>query len=72
MYLGFLLMLVGGAMISANTLAFVALPAFVQYLTEFQIKPEERALVLIFGAEFKAYCSRGRWRADAGLIQAGA
>jgi len=60
MYLGFLLILAGWAAARANVLAFLALPAFVLYMNQFQIKPEERALMSIFGDEFKAYCSTVR------------
>ena len=60
MYLGFLLILVGWATLTANILAFLVLPVFVLYMNRFQIKPEERALTLIFGDEFKAYCSTVR------------
>ena len=60
MYLGFLLMLAGWAATRANMVAFLALPAFVLYMNQFQIKPEERALMLLFGDEFKKYCSSVR------------
>jgi protein-S-isoprenylcysteine O-methyltransferase Ste14 len=60
MYLGFLLILLGWATATANLLAFLFLPAFVLYMNEFQITPEERALVGIFGDEFKRYCSHVR------------
>ena len=60
MYLGFLLILVGWATLTANILAFLVLPVFVLYMNRFQIKPEERALTSIFGDEFKAYCSEAR------------
>ncbi len=60
MYFGFLLMLTGWAAARANLVAFLALPAFVLYLNQFQIKPEERALLSIFGDQFRAYCSRVR------------
>lgn len=60
MYLGFLLILVGWAIAMANLVAFVVLPGFVIYMNRFQIKPEERALTLIFGEDFKAYCVEAR------------
>lgn len=60
MYLGFLLMLAGWAVAQANLMAFLALPAFVLYLNQFQIQPEERALTTIFGDEFKKYRSSVR------------
>jgi protein-S-isoprenylcysteine O-methyltransferase Ste14 len=60
MYLGFLLMLTGWAAARANLVALLALPAFVLYMNQFQIKPEERALTSIFGDQFRAYCSTVR------------
>ncbi len=60
MYLGFLLILAGWAALKANLVTFLVLPAFVAYLNQFQIKPEERALRSLFGDEFKAYCSTVR------------
>jgi len=60
MYLGFLLMLAGWAAVTANMVAFLVLPAFVVYMNHFQIKPEERALMSIFGDEFRTYSSRVR------------
>src|ERR1044071_7757040 len=49
MYFGFLLMLAGWAAARANVLGFLALPAFVLYMNQFQIEPEERALSSLFG-----------------------
>lgn len=60
MYVGFLLILTGWAAAVANVASFLILPAFVVYMNQFQIKPEERALASIFGDDFKAYCSEVR------------
>lgn len=60
MYLGFLLMLAGWAIGVGNLLAFLVLPGFVAYLNQFQIKPEEQALTLIFGEKYTAYCQETR------------
>ena len=60
MYVGFLLVLTGGAAAVANLASFLILPAFVVYMNRFQIKPEERALASIFGDDFKAYCAEAR------------
>jgi protein-S-isoprenylcysteine O-methyltransferase Ste14 len=60
MYLGFLLTLAGWAMYLSNVGAAMLLPAFVAYMTQFQIKPEERALLAKFGSEFAHYMSRVR------------
>ena len=55
MYLGLLLVLGGWAIALSNVIAFAFLPAFVAYMTRFQIAPEERALLSKFGSEFIAY-----------------
>jgi protein-S-isoprenylcysteine O-methyltransferase Ste14 len=55
MYLGFLLLLVGWAVLLSNVVALVLLPAFILYMNRFQIQPEERALEQHFGSEFQAY-----------------
>ena len=60
MYLGFLLVLAGWAAYLANAGAVMFLPAFVAYLTRFQIKPEERALRARFGTQYSQYLSRVR------------
>lgn len=60
MYLGFLLILLGWAVYLSNVLAIVPVVGFVIYMTVFQIRPEERALEALFGAEFAAYKERVR------------
>jgi protein-S-isoprenylcysteine O-methyltransferase Ste14 len=60
MYLGFLLVLVGWAVFLSNALAFVFVPAFIFYMNQFQIEPEEKALAGKFGQEFADYKSRVR------------
>jgi protein-S-isoprenylcysteine O-methyltransferase Ste14 len=60
MYLGFLLALAGWAVYLSNAGAVLLLPAFIAYLTQYQIKPEERALLAKFGSEFAQYMSRVR------------
>ena len=60
MYLGFLVALLGWAIFLANIFAFLLLPAFVCYMNRFQIEPEEKALVALFGQTFVAYKSRVR------------
>jgi len=55
MYLGMLMVLIGWALWLSDLSAFVPLPFFVWYLNQFQIKPEERALTALFGAEFLQY-----------------
>lgn len=60
MYLGFLLALAGWAVYLSNAGSALFLPLFVAYMTEYQIKPEERALLAKFGSEFAQYMSRVR------------
>ena len=62
MYLGFFLALAGWALYLSNAGAILLLPAFLVYLTQYQIKPEERALLAKFGPEFAQYmASVRRW-----------
>lgn len=60
MYLSLLFLLAAWAVYLSNLAALVATPFFVAYLNRFQILPEERALALLFGSEFHAYCKRVR------------
>lgn len=62
MYLGFLLVLTGWAVYLSNAMAAMLLPAFIAYITTFQIKPEERILRNRFGPRFTEYmASVPRW-----------
>jgi protein-S-isoprenylcysteine O-methyltransferase Ste14 len=60
MYLGLLFALTGWAVCLTNAAVALLLPAFVVYLNQFQIKPEERALLAKFGPQFAQYTSRVR------------
>ena len=60
MYLGLAFVLAGWAMYLANLAALLMVPAFVVYMTQFQIKPEERALQAKFGPGFAAYMAAVR------------
>lgn len=60
MYLGFFLALAGWALYLSNAGAVLLLPAFLAYMTQYQIKPEERALLAKFGPEFAQYMARVR------------
>jgi len=60
MYLGFFLPLAGWALYLSNAGVVLLLPAFLAYLTQYQIKPEERALLAKFGPEFAHYMARVR------------
>ncbi len=60
MYLGFFLALAAWGIHLSNAGAVLLLPAFLAYLTRYQIKPEERALLAKFGPEFSRYMARVR------------
>ena len=60
MYLGLAFVLLGWAIYLANLVALFLVPAFVVYMTRFQIKPEERALQEKFGSIFADYMTTVR------------
>ena len=60
MYLGLVLALAGWAVYLSNAVAALLVPGFIAYMTQYQIKPEERALLAKFGFEFAQYRSRVR------------
>lgn len=59
-YLGDLLILAALAVWLGQPANLVLLAAFVGYIDRFQIRPEEKALSALFGAEYTAYCARVR------------
>ena len=60
MYLGHAVILLGVALLLEHLAALVAVPAYMAYVTRFQIRPEERALRARFGAFYLDYCNRVR------------
>lgn len=60
MYLGMALALFGVAVWQANLFGFAVVLLFCAYLTRFQIVPEERMLLKLFGEEFAAYMNQVR------------
>ncbi|MDH3304751.1 MAG: isoprenylcysteine carboxylmethyltransferase family protein [Gammaproteobacteria bacterium] len=60
MYLGLALALLAWAIYLANLAALLLVPAFVAYMTRFQIRPEERALSEKFGSRFEDYMAAVR------------
>ena len=60
MYVGVLTILIAWAALLAAPLALIGPAAFAAYITRFQIRPEERALSVIFGNEYEGYRSRVR------------
>jgi protein-S-isoprenylcysteine O-methyltransferase Ste14 len=59
-YLGDLLILCGWLVWLGNPLAVIVLPAFVAYITRFQIRPEEAALKRLFTQSYLDYSNRVR------------
>lgn len=55
MYLGMLFIIVAAIFKFGNYYGFIALPVFILYITQFQIKPEERIIESIFGEEYVRY-----------------
>ena len=60
MYVGAALVLLGCFLAFGALSAVIGLPAFVWYITRFQIQPEERVLAAKFGREYTEYQSRVR------------
>lgn len=60
MYLGLLLVLLGGAMYLANAAAFIVPATYVPLMNRLQIFPEERTLAALFGPAFADYASKVR------------
>jgi len=58
MYLGQSVIVLAWAVYLHNVVALLAVPAFMLYITRFQILPEERHLGALFGDGFEAFC---RW-----------
>jgi protein-S-isoprenylcysteine O-methyltransferase Ste14 len=59
-YLGDLLILAALAVWLGQPANLALLAVFVAYIDRFQIRPEEKALSALFGAEYAAYCARVR------------
>ena len=59
-YLGDLLILAAVAVWLGQPANLALLAGFAWYIDRFQIRPEERALGALFGAEYAAYCARVR------------
>jgi protein-S-isoprenylcysteine O-methyltransferase Ste14 len=60
MYLGLLSMLIGWGVLLASPLAFIGPVVFVVYMNRFQIQPEEKALLKVFGKAFLQYQAKVR------------
>jgi len=60
MYVGLTLVLVGWTVYLASVWALLGPLVFVLYMTRFQIVPEERALIGLFGATYSEYQAKVR------------
>lgn len=60
MYLGMLLLLVGLCVLFAHPANIILIIGFVVYITQTQIKPEERALTAQFGTDYTDYMAKVR------------
>ena len=60
MYVGMALALLGLSAWRSTLPGYALVPLFCLYMTEFQIKPEERALLARFGEEFASYVAKVR------------
>ena len=60
MYLGLLLVVVGWCFFLCSAIALLGPVAFVAYISRFQIRPEERALLSKFGPSYSDYLARVR------------
>lgn len=60
MYVGMALLLLAWAVYLSALLPFAGVPLFMSYITRFQIRPEERMMEKLFGAEFLGYAARVR------------
>ncbi|MDD9194877.1 isoprenylcysteine carboxylmethyltransferase family protein [Aliivibrio sp. S3MY1] len=62
MYLGLLLILLSSVVYTQHPLGLVSALSFVAYINRFQIEPEEKILVTLFGDEFIDYINQvKRW-----------
>lgn len=60
MYLGLLCALLAVAIYLGTLTVVLVAPAFVWYMTEFQIKPEEKSLRQVFGKDYETYLGEVR------------
>lgn len=60
MYLGMVFVALGSVAYYGSAWCVLAVIAFVAYITRFQIIPEERAMLALFGHEFEIYKTRTR------------
>ncbi len=62
MYIGIVFILVAWAIYLSSLWSLLGIVGFIAYIQQFQIKPEERALLELFGSEYQTYQSKiRRW-----------
>lgn len=62
MYLGMVFLLVAVALLGGLGWQWLGVAGFGFYIARWQIAPEERAMVQLFGADYQAYCRQvNRW-----------
>jgi len=59
-YLALLNLLICFSIYLGSFFGLIILPLFVIYMNQFQIKPEEKAMLKLYGKEFENYCSKVR------------
>lgn len=60
MYIGNFIFLLAWFVWLGSVYGFIGLILYVVYMNQFQIKPEEKALLSLFGNEYSLYCSKVR------------
>jgi protein-S-isoprenylcysteine O-methyltransferase Ste14 len=60
MYVGLVLFLLAWAVYLSSWLALLFVPVFVIYISRFQIQPEERAMLSLFGPDYSSYQAKVR------------
>lgn len=60
MYIGNLIFLLAWLVWLGSAYGFIGLILYVFYMHQFQIKPEEKALLSLFGNEYSLFCSKVR------------
>ncbi len=60
MYMGMLLIVFGYAISKTYLLGFLPVLFFLLYITRFQIKPEEEAMIKLFGDDYRSYMTKVR------------
>ena len=60
MYLGMALLLIGLSIYNGLIIGLIFVPLFIAYITFFQIKSEEVAMINIFGDDYRTYMQKVR------------